>query len=252
MRKLLFNLILFLSISLCSTAQVDFEAEEYSFLVIGRYQYDVSKDTMALSGILQDSGFVYFNKQSIRVKNCMTKTEQVFKVEKRKVNLSIGMNEFTTKLDGKEYIVGLNFNKKVLEIRYDTVTHVFLSFENDSNYIAEEVTMEIVNYDYYLYPETDSSPQFKRETNQEELKELLNQYIKEKAEELSFATKGKAFVSFVINEKGLVEEVEVKLGYDDSFDQFALRAISDFPKWKPGTVKKKPIKTKLTFKVELN
>lgn len=65
---------------------------------------------------------------------------------------------------------------------------------------------------------------------------------------------GTVRVSFIVDEKGNVTNPEVignKLG--DGLDQEAITAIKNMPKWKPGTVKGKNVKTKLdlpiTFKV---
>ena len=65
---------------------------------------------------------------------------------------------------------------------------------------------------------------------------------------------GTVRVSFIVDEKGNVTNPQVagnKLG--DGLDQQAINVIKNMPKWKPGTVKGKNVKTKLdlpiTFKV---
>ena len=61
---------------------------------------------------------------------------------------------------------------------------------------------------------------------------------------------GTVTVSFVVDEKGNVTNPEVtgnKLG--DGLDQQAVNVIKNMPKWKPGTVKGKNVKTKLDLPI---
>ncbi|MFT3751207.1 MAG: energy transducer TonB [Agriterribacter sp.] len=61
---------------------------------------------------------------------------------------------------------------------------------------------------------------------------------------------GTVNVSFVIDEKGKVispEAVGNKAG--NGFDNEAVRIVNQMPDWKPGTVKGKPVKTRLTLPI---
>jgi TonB family protein len=68
-------------------------------------------------------------------------------------------------------------------------------------------------------------------------------------------TQGNVLVQFTVNENGKVSNAKVigrKAG--DGLDEEAERVISRMPKWTPGTVKGKPVKTNvvipLTFRIE--
>lgn len=61
---------------------------------------------------------------------------------------------------------------------------------------------------------------------------------------------GTVNISFVIDEKGKVVNAETignKAG--NGFDDEAIRIVNQMPDWKPGTVKGKPVKTRLTLPI---
>ncbi|MDE7126001.1 MAG: M56 family metallopeptidase [Muribaculaceae bacterium] len=51
----------------------------------------------------------------------------------------------------------------------------------------------------------------------------------------------RVIVSFVINKKGKVENVEIKKSGGDVFDKEAIRVVSAMPEWKPGLMDGKPV-----------
>lgn len=61
---------------------------------------------------------------------------------------------------------------------------------------------------------------------------------------------GKVYVSFVINQKGEVENVKVLRGVDPSLDKEAIRVVKTLPKWKPGSQRGKPVK--VSYNVPIN
>ena len=62
--------------------------------------------------------------------------------------------------------------------------------------------------------------------------------------------RGKVLVSFVIDEKGKVRDVEVVKGVHPSLDNEAIRVIEASPDWKPGLMGGKPVRSQLSLYVE--
>ncbi len=60
---------------------------------------------------------------------------------------------------------------------------------------------------------------------------------------------GKVYVQFVVNRKGVVEQVKVVRGVDPALDKEAIRVISQLPKWKPGSQRGKPVKVSFTVPI---
>lgn len=60
---------------------------------------------------------------------------------------------------------------------------------------------------------------------------------------------GRVFVSFVVNKKGMVEQVRVVRGVDPSLDKEAIRVINSMPKWKPGKQRGKNVKVSYTVPI---
>ena len=57
-------------------------------------------------------------------------------------------------------------------------------------------------------------------------------------------------VSFVIDEKGKVRDVEVVKGVHPSLDNEAIRVIEASPDWKPGLMDGKPVRSQLSLYIE--
>lgn len=60
---------------------------------------------------------------------------------------------------------------------------------------------------------------------------------------------GRVFVQFVVNKKGMVEQIKVVRGVDPSLDKEAIRVIQNLPKWKPGQQRGKPVKVSFTVPI---
>ena len=64
---------------------------------------------------------------------------------------------------------------------------------------------------------------------------------------------GRVFVRFVIDADGTVKDAKVLRGIGSGCDEEALRVVNAMPKWKPGTVDGKPVRTQynlpITFKL---
>jgi len=60
---------------------------------------------------------------------------------------------------------------------------------------------------------------------------------------------GRVFVSFVVNEKGEVTNVQVARGVDPSLDREAVRVVKSSPKWTAGKQRGRPVRVSFTFPI---
>jgi len=60
---------------------------------------------------------------------------------------------------------------------------------------------------------------------------------------------GRVYISFVVNPKGLVEQVKIVRGVDPNLDKEAIRVIESLPAWKPGKQRGKPVKVSFTVPI---
>lgn len=61
---------------------------------------------------------------------------------------------------------------------------------------------------------------------------------------------GKVFVQFVVNEDGSISDVNVIKGLCEPCDKNAIEVISKMPKWIPGKVQDKIVKTKMVIPIK--
>jgi TonB family protein len=65
---------------------------------------------------------------------------------------------------------------------------------------------------------------------------------------------GKVMVSFVVNTDGTVSDIEILQGIGGGCDEEAIRIVKESPKWEPGIVRGKAVRTRmrlpLNFKLE--
>ncbi len=60
---------------------------------------------------------------------------------------------------------------------------------------------------------------------------------------------GKVLVKFIVEKDGSVSNAEVIRSVSKELDKKALRVIRNMPKWKPGTLKGKPVRCSFTVPV---
>jgi len=60
---------------------------------------------------------------------------------------------------------------------------------------------------------------------------------------------GKIYVSFIINEKGGIEDVNLLRGIDEALNNEALRVVKSLPKWQPGRQGGKAVKVRYTLPI---
>ncbi len=60
---------------------------------------------------------------------------------------------------------------------------------------------------------------------------------------------GRVFVTFVVNSRGEVQDVEISRGVDPALDKEAIRVIRTLPDWKPGKQRGKPANVRYTVPI---
>lgn len=82
------------------------------------------------------------------------------------------------------------------------------------------------------------------------LEKWVYQYLKYPDEAVKNGIDGRVMISFVIDENGKVTDVKVSHGVDPLLDDEAVRVVGASPKWRPGRLRGKKVKTSLTLPVE--
>lgn len=82
------------------------------------------------------------------------------------------------------------------------------------------------------------------------LEKWVYTYMKYPKEAVKNGIQGRVLVDFVIDEKGKVRDVKVLKGVDPLLDEEAVRIISASPDWKPGWLRSKKVKSRMSLYVE--
>ena len=82
------------------------------------------------------------------------------------------------------------------------------------------------------------------------LEKWVYTYMKYPKEAVKNGIQGRVLVDFVIDEKGKVRDVKVLKGVDPLLDAEAVRIISASPDWKPGWLRGKKVKSRMSLYVE--
>lgn len=99
-----------------------------------------------------------------------------------------------------------------------------------------------------IYTFTDVAPAFPG--GQSAIENYINNQIEYPQAALDNNVEGRSGVSFVVDENGKVTDVHAigaKIG--SGLDEEAERVVASMPKWTPGTVKGKPVKTRMTLPI---
>lgn len=110
--------------------------------------------------------------------------------------------------------------------------------EDDKNEETNEQT---------IFTEVDKLPEFPG--GQAALLKYLNTNIKYPTIAQENGVQGRVIVQFVVNKDGSIVDAAVSRGVDPYLDKEALRVINSMPKWKPGTLKGKPVRCRYTLPV---
>ena len=82
------------------------------------------------------------------------------------------------------------------------------------------------------------------------LEQWVYRYLKYPQAAVDRGIQGQVLVGFVIDEDGKITDVHVIRSVDELLDEEAVRVISASPKWKPGTLNGKKVKSSMSLYVE--
>jgi protein TonB len=104
-----------------------------------------------------------------------------------------------------------------------------------------------------VYEYSEVSPMY--QGGQAAVERYINNHIQYPQAALDNGREGRVGVSFIVNETGRVTDAHVVgKGLGQGLDAEAVRVVSSMPNWRPGTVKGRPVKTRVTlpiiFKIE--
>jgi TonB family protein len=168
------------------------------------------------------------------------------------VNCSVLANNFNYKPLIKKRIMMMKTKEsnKLSILKYALVVPVIAlaivatANKNESINPAQQIVQQ---GDEKIYEKVDVMPEFKGGT--EALMKYLGSNINYPEEAKKNNIEGKVFVSFVIDKKGNITNVEpIKMG-NGLLEKEALRVIKTMPKWKPGEKDGKKVSVKYTIPI---
>jgi len=102
----------------------------------------------------------------------------------------------------------------------------------------------------YSVIDLDKRPEFFHSDEKHFLEAWVYKYVKYPATAIRDGVTGKVTVTFIVEKDGKVSSVEVEKSLDQRLDDEAVKVISISPKWTPGQIKGKPVRTRITVPVE--
>ena len=103
---------------------------------------------------------------------------------------------------------------------------------------------------YFSAADCEVRPQFFHSDERHFLKTWVYKYLRYPQEAVSEGIQGQVSVSFIVEKDGSVSHVEVVSGVDPRLDAEAVRVISVSPKWIPGKIAGRPVRTRLVLPVD--
>ena len=118
-----------------------------------------------------------------------------------------------------------------------------VEINEDANIVVEEVVEEET-----IYQVVEQQPEFPG--GMQALMKFLRDNIQYPRISRENNSQGKAYVNFVVNTDGSIQDVEImKSSSDVHLDREALRVVKSRPKWNPGTQSGKPVRVRFTLPV---
>lgn len=81
------------------------------------------------------------------------------------------------------------------------------------------------------------------------IKKYLSEHLQYPSAARQQGIEGRVTVRFIVDEKGNVQDVQVRKGIGGGCDEEATRVVQAMPKWKPGKLNGKPVKTYFTLPI---
>lgn len=102
----------------------------------------------------------------------------------------------------------------------------------------------------YAASDCDVRPQFFHSNEKHFLESWVYKYLKYPVRAIEENVHGQVIVSFVVEKDGSVTGVTVEHGVDERLDDEAVRVVSVSPKWIPGQIKGRKVRTRIVIPVE--
>ncbi len=186
---------------------------------------DANLSTQSGNEILETGGMLYMQ-ATFNEKECVIKDNSSIKIHFKEITQSDSMQVFT----GNETENGIDWE---------------LINDSDKDDL-DEVLTEKSEQSYFILVE--NMPTFKGGD-----KNAFGNYMSSQLNYPIIAQEkgieGTVYVSFVIDEFGLIQNPKILRGVHPSLDYEALRAISSTPRWTPGTQNGRPVPVLMTFPV---
>lgn len=100
----------------------------------------------------------------------------------------------------------------------------------------------------FIYIMTEDMPAYNG--GDEARTKFLQQNMRYPEEAKENRQQGKVFVTFIVNENGVVSDVKVRQGVSKSIDSEALRVIGMMSSWSPGKINGKPVKCQIILPIK--
>lgn len=99
-----------------------------------------------------------------------------------------------------------------------------------------------------IYTFVEVMPEFPG--GQEAMYTYLGKNLQYPADALEAKLKGTVYITFVVNLDGSIADVRVLRGISPSLDKEAIRVVKSMPKWRPGSMNGKTVRTQLNLPVK--
>ncbi len=98
-----------------------------------------------------------------------------------------------------------------------------------------------------VYDQPEVLPEFPG--GMQKLMEYLRTSVKYPAEAQKKSIQGRVFVQFIVEKNGTISHLEISKATHPLLDNEALRVVESMPKWTPGKVKGKAVRTSMTLPI---
>ena len=113
-----------------------------------------------------------------------------------------------------------------------------------------KVTREIKSDKIYSQGECDKKPQFFHSTEVHFLQNWVYKYLRYPQSAIDEGIRGTVVVSFIVEKDGTVTGVNIENSLDPRLDDEVLRVVNVSPKWIPGQIGGKKVRTRIVLPVE--
>ncbi|MCF0177453.1 MAG: TonB family protein [Bacteroidales bacterium] len=162
------------------------------------------------------------------------------------ITFSTGIsNEYRTNRDVSSLIM---YDNLAAEVIYITA---FAKSAACKDILFPAETIQIASADgVYSASDCDKRPQFFHSDESHFLNSWVYKYLKYPEDAIDKGIQGRVIVSFIIEKDGSVTNVKIEQGVYESLDEEALKVVSISPKWIPGEIGRKKVRTKIALPVE--